>query len=251
VENAVRLDRGDLDALAQAARRHGVTVACGIHERDDAGSGGTLYNACVIYGPDGTLLNRHRKLMPTNPERMVWGAGDASGLRSVDTPCGRLGALMCWENYMPLARAALYAAGIDVYLAPTYDCGDTWIASLRHIAREGACYVVGAGVALEASDLPADLPGRAILYPNPEEWINDGDSAVAAPDGSIVAGPLRRRKGILYAEIDPGRIVSARRILDVTGHYARPDIFELDVDRRRRRAATFADDEPADTGPGD
>jgi nitrilase len=171
--------------------------------------------------------------MPTNPERMVWGMGDASGLKPVDTPVGRVGALICWENYMPLVRYALYAQGVDIYVAPTYDAGDRWVATMQHIAREGGCYVLGSGCAFKASDLPTTFPDRDRLYPNADEWINAGDSVIVAPGGKIVAGPLRNEQGVLYAEIDPALIGSARRSLDVVGHYARPDLFQLQVNQAK------------------
>lgn len=237
--NAVSLKRGDLSPLADAARQHAVTVVCGMNERDEDIGGGTIYNTVVILGADGTVLNRHRKLMPTNPERMVWGLGDGSGLKVVDTPCGRVGTLLCWESFMPLARYALYAQGIEVYIAPTYDEGNDWLGTLQHIAREGCCWVVGSGCALRGADFPSDFPEKATLYPDPEEWINPGDSVVIAPSGKIVAGPMHKETGILFAEIDTAQVAAARRSLDVVGHYARPDIFSLEVDTRPRAPATF------------
>src|SRR5206468_749540 len=184
--NAVDLAGGDLAPLREAAKRHRVSVVCGVHELDADFSRATLYNTVVTIGPDGVLLNRHRKVMPTNPERMVWGFGDASGLKAIDTPCGRVGALICWENYMPLARCALYAQGVEVYVAPTYDSGDRCTATMQHIAREGGCWVIGAGCALRASDIPDGLLGKLELFKNAEEWINPGDSVVVAPGGKIV-----------------------------------------------------------------
>jgi nitrilase len=239
LRNSVDIGRGDLKPLSEAAARRGVTIVCGMNERDGAAGGGTLYNTVVVIGPDGSLLNRHRKLMPTNPERMVWGTGDATGLRVVPTPCGRLGTLICWESYMPLARFALYGEGVEVYIAPTYDCGDGWVGTLQHIAREGRCWVVGAGVALKATDLPEDFPEKARLYPDPGEWVNKGDSVVIRPGGKVVAGPLRAEQGILYADLEPGEAGAARRTLDVAGHYARPDVFQLRVDRRPLKAVEF------------
>ena len=194
-----------------------------------------------MIGPDGTLLNRHRKLMPTNPERMVWGQGDASGLKAVETPCGRVGALICWESYMPLARAALYAQGVQLYVAPTYDSGDRWIATARHIAREGGCWVIGSGCALRGRDLAHPLLIEAGLYADPDEWVNDGDSVVVAPGGQVVAGPLRQKFGTLVADIDLERVGVAQRSLDAAGHYARPDIFRLHVDTTERRAVQTND----------
>lgn len=226
---AVSLDGAPVPALCAAAAAHGVTVVCGVVECDAVGSRGTLYNTVVVIGPDGALLNRHRKLVPTNAERTVWGQGDASGLRAVATPAGRIGTLICWESYMPLARYALFAQGIDLYIAPSYDCGDAWVGSLQHIAREGRCWVLGCGMAFQAGELPDDLPGRSLIYPDPQEWVNSGDSLVVAPDGTLVAGPLRRAQGILYADIDPARAAQERRSLDVAGHSGRPDIFELRV----------------------
>lgn len=236
---AVDLAADDLAPLRAAAREHAVTVVCGIDERDAAASRSTLYNAAVVIGPDGSLLHHHRKLLPTSPERMVWGFGDGSTLRVIDTPAGRLGVLICWENYMPLARYALYAQGVEVYVALTYDCGERWVASMQHIAREGGCWVLGSGWALRGGDVPDSLPGRAAMYPDATEWINTGDATVVAPGGRIVAGPLRREFGILYADIDLEQVGIARRSLDVAGHYARPDVFQLHVDTRPQRPAVF------------
>ncbi|MFO7628776.1 MAG: carbon-nitrogen hydrolase family protein [Prochlorococcaceae cyanobacterium] len=237
--NAVSLDGHDLSPLCEAAKKHNLTIVCGMDERDTEFSRGTIYNTVVVIGPDGALLNRHRKLMPTNPERMVWGFGDGSGLKVVDTPCGRIGTLICWENYMPLARCALYALGVEIYIAPTYDSGDKWIGTLQHIAREGGCWVVGSGVAFRGADIPDSVPGKSELYPNGEEWINPGDSVVIEPGGKIVAGPMRRELGILFAEIDLERVGAAQRSLDVVGHYSRPDIFNLHVNSNPLKPVIF------------
>ena len=238
--NAVDLGSDDLAPLCQAARQHEVTIVCGVNERDGAFSRSTLYNTVVIIGPDGALLNRHRKLMPTGPERMVWGFGDATGLKAVDTPCGRVGALICWESYMPLARCAMYAEGVEIYVAPTYDNGERCVATMQHIAREGGCWVLGSGCAFQASDIPDNVPGKAQLYPDADEWINPGDSVVVAPGGKVVAGPLHEALGILYADIDLERVGMARRTLDVVGHYARPDLFQLQVNRRPQHPVTYS-----------
>lgn len=238
--NAVDLDGDALTPLREAAARLAVTVVIGLTEIDGRFSGTTLFNTLLVIGPDGAILNRHRKLMPTNPERMVWGMGDASGLRVVDTPVGRLGGLICWETYMPLARYALYAQGMEIYVNPTWDYGDTWLASLRHIAREGGTWVIGTATALQGSDIPPDFPERDRLF-EPEEWINDGDAVVISPTGAVAAGPLNRDKAILYAEIDVEAARRARRSLDVTGHYARPDVFSLTIDRAPREPVRFED----------
>ena len=237
--NAVNLEADDLAPLRAAARKHRVTIVCGIDERDGEASRGTIYNAVVLIGPDGEIRNRHRKVMPTNPERMVWGFGDGSGLKVLDTPIGRVGALICWENYMPLARYALYGQGVEIYLAPTYDAGDGWVGTMQHIAREGRCWVVGSGFALRAADIPDSFPDKARLYPDAAEWVNKGDSVVVEPGGKIVAGPMRAELGILYAEVDPARAASARRTLDVAGHYARPDIFQLHVNTKPLKPVSF------------
>ena len=240
---AVSLAGDDLVPLRAAAREHEVTVVCGIEEIDTDFSRGTLYNSVVVIGPDGMLLNRHRKLMPTNPERMVWGLGDASGLKVVATPCGRIGTMICWESYMPLARSALYAQGVQLYVAPSFDNGERWLASMQHIAREGGCWVIGCGCALQGRDLADDQLAEALAYPDADEWVNPGDSVIVAPGGKIVAGPLREQFGVLGTEIDLERIGQAQRSLDVSGHYARPDLFRLQVNTRRFAPVEFADRE--------
>jgi nitrilase len=240
--SAVDLDADDLRPLREAAKRNSVTIVCGINERDGGFSRSTIYNTVVIIGADGALLNRHRKVMPTNPERMVWGFGDASGLKAVDTPAGRVGALICWENYMPLARCAMYAQGVDIYVAPTYDSGERWVASMQHIAREGGCWVLGSCSAFQARDLPDTMPGKAAMYPSPDEWINAGDSVIVAPSGKIVAGPLHESRDMVVADIDLAAAGTARRTLDVVGHYARPDLFQLHVNTRPSHPVVFGNE---------
>ncbi len=239
LNNAVVMESDDLTPLYEAAKKHNVTIVCGIEERDSTLSQSTIYNTVIIIGADGTLLNKHRKLMPTNPERMVWGFGDASGLKVVDTPSGRVGTLLCWENFMPLARYALYSQGVEIYIAPTYDSGDGWIGTLQHIAREGCCWVVGCGNLMKGSDIPEDFPDKEKLYPDADEWVNPGDSIVIAPGGEIVAGPMREESGILYCEVDQEKAHIAKRALDVTGHYARPDIFQLHVNTKVQSPVIF------------
>lgn len=239
-ENAVDLAKDGLAPLRKAARDNGVVLVVGFHELDSQYSGTTLFNSVAVIGSDGTLLNRHRKMMPTNPERMVWGFGDASGLKVVETPFGRIGSLICWENYMPLARHALYAQNIEIYVAPTWDCGDTWAASMNHIAREGGCWVLSSATALEVSDIPDDFPGRDTLIPD-KGWINPGDALVVKPFGGIEAGPLHEDKNLLIVELDLEQARRARKSLDVAGHYGRPDLFRLSVDRRPQPPASFDD----------
>ena len=241
-DSAVDLAKDHLQPLLDAAAKHRVAIVLGINELDSAYSGTTLFNTVLIIGPDGRILNRHRKLMPTNAERMVWGMGDASGLRVVDTPVGRIGTLICWESYMPLARYALYAQDIEIYISPTWDFGESWITAMRHIAKEGGCWVIGTATAMQGSDVPDDFPEKDRMY-RPDEWINDGDAVVVDPTGGIAAGPLNREKGILYAEIDAEMARRARRSLDVAGHYSRPDVFSFGVDRRARTPVDFDDSE--------
>jgi nitrilase len=178
--------------------------------------------------------------MPTNPERMIWGMGDATGLKVIDTPAGRLGCLICWECYMPLARYALYAQNIEIFVNPTWDYGETCLATLRHIAKEAGSWVIGTATALQGSDIPGDFPDRDRLF-EPGEWINDGDAVVIKPTGAIAAGPHKREKGILYTDIDVEAARRARRSLDVCGHYARPDIFSFSVNRKALSPVAFSD----------
>ena len=237
--NSVDLSRDGLAPLREAAREHGVVVVVGFQEIDGSVSGSTLFNSATIIDADGRIANAHRKLMPTNPERMVWGFGDGAGLNVVDTAVGRVGALICWENYMPLARFALYAQDIDIYVAPTWDSGPTWLATMQHIAREGGCWVIGCATALESSDIPEDLPHRDEVFPDADEWINPGDAVVYRPFGGVVAGPMHAEKGILTAEIDPEEARASRRKFDASGHYARPDVFTLSVNRSRQTPIAF------------
>jgi nitrilase len=222
-----------VERLGTAAAEAGAYVAIGVNEID----GGTLYNSLLYLGPDGDLLGRHRKLMPTGGERTVWGMGDGSTLDVVRTPFGVVGGLICWENYMPLARAAMYAQGVDVYLAPTWDNSDTWLATLRHIGKEGGCYVLGIAPVLRGMDVPAELRGD--IYGGEHDWMSRGLSAIIAPGGEVLAGPLAEQEGILYATIDPELAHAHRRQFDAVGHYSRPDVFNLRVDTSRRQPVTL------------
>jgi nitrilase len=215
------------DALGDIARENDVYLAVPVNERD----GGTIYNTLLYFGPDGTRLGKHRKLVATGGERLAWGMGDGSTLPVFDTPFGRLGGLICWENYMPLARAAMYEQGIDILLAPTWDNSDVWVASMRHIAKEGRCYVLGITSCLRASDVPADIPGRDEIYGGDDDWMSRGNTVIVDPYGDILAGPISETEGILYAEVDVATVRASRREFDVVGHYARPDVFKLSVRR--------------------
>lgn len=227
--NSVDLGRNDLTPVQQAAREHGVVVVMGHQEIDSAFSGSTLYNSVAIIDADGRLLNNHRKLMPTCPERTVWGCGDGSTLKVVETAVGRVGALICWESYMPLARYALYAQNIEIYVAPTWDSGPFWLNAMQHIAREGGCWTVGCATTCNVSDIPEDLPYREELFPDSQEWINPGDAAIYKPFAGLHAGPMSEEKGFLYSDIDLEEVKASRRRFDATGHYARPDVLQLRV----------------------
>lgn len=230
VEQAVSLPGHELAPLQEAAREAGVFVAMGVNERNAEASATSLFNTVVLMGPDGEVVAKHRKLVPTGPERLVWAQGDGSTLSPVGTPLGRFGMLICWENYMPLARYALYAQGMDVLLAPTYDEGETALCSVRHIAKEGRVYVASASLVLHVDHVPK-AHGLAELVAG-RDWIKNGDSAIAAPSGALIAGPLQREEGILYADIDLAAVTGSRWNLDVAGHYARPDVFHFGLRRR-------------------
>lgn len=227
LENAVEIPGPATDALGKAAKQAKAYVSMGVNERDPYGS--TIYNTQVYFGPDGRIIGKHRKLMPTGAERLVWGMGDGSTLDVYETPFGRLGGLTCWENYMPLARYAMYAKGVDIWVAPTWDQGDTWVATLRHIAKEGRVFVVGVAPLLRGSDVPDDVPGGE-LWGGEDDWMNRGYSCIVAPSGELLAGPLVEEEGILYAELDASTARASRHEFDATGHYSRPDVFRLTVD---------------------
>lgn len=237
-ENSVVVPGPDTAVLAGLARGAGLYLSVGVTERDGEFGRGTLYCTQLLFGPDGALLDRHRKLKPTGSERLIWGEGDGSTLSVVDTPLGRTGALICWENYMPLARMALYTQGVQLYLAPTADAREQWQATLRHIALEGRCFVLGCNQFVRRDDYPADLPLRHELADQPP-MMSRGGSVIISPLGDVLAGPLWDEEGILCAELDLDLITRAKLDFDVAGHYGRPDIFRLEVDRRPRPPVDF------------
>jgi nitrilase len=240
-ENAVVIGGPATDRLAAIAAEHGVWLVVGVDEREAHGA--TIYNTVLYFAPDGALAGRHRKLMPTGAERTVWGMGDGSTLAVVDAGRARIGGLICWENYMPLARFHLYAQGVDVWLAPTLAQGDGWIATMRHLARENRMFVVGVNPVLHADQVPAGFPARdRLLAPGYLEqngpWLDEGNTVLVAPDGSVLAGPVREREETLIADLDLRTVAAARRHMDPVGHYHRPDIFRLCVDTSARPAVT-------------
>jgi len=229
--NSVSIPGPEASRLAEAAGDHGVTVAIGVNERNVESSDSTMYNTLLYLGADGRVLGRHRKLIPTAGERLVWGPATGSDLRVFDLPFGRLSGLICWENYMPLARYSLWAMGTQIYVAPTWDRGEPWISTMRHIAKEGRSFVIGACQVLRLDDIPNDLDFKKDYLTGADDILNPGLSVIVDPDGRIVAGPLDGEEGILYAEVEPSQLVGPRWQLDVAGHYGRPDVFELRVHR--------------------
>jgi nitrilase len=223
---SLELPGPDADRLGAVAREHGVWLVLGVNELDPERPG-TLYNSLLYYSPQGELALHHRKLIPTNHERLVWGQGDGRGLRAIETQLGRIGGLICWENYMALARFSLYESGVEIYIASTADDGDKWQATLVHIARESRAFVIAPSHFQRASSYPADFPLRALL--EGKDILGRGGSAILAPDGSYLAGPLYDEEGILYAELDPDLLLHARQRFDPAGHYHRPDVLQLTV----------------------
>jgi nitrilase len=223
---SVEVPGPDADRLGEIAREHGVWLVTGVNERDPERPG-TLYNALLYHAPDGRLALHHRKLVPTNHERLVWGQGDGRGLRAIETGLGRVGGLICWENYMPLARFSLYESGVEIYIASTADDGEAWQATLVHIARESRAFVVAPSHFQRASAYPDDFPLRELIAER--DVIGRGGSAILAPDGSYLAGPLYDEEGVLTARLEPDRLWEERQRFDPVGHYHRPDVLGLMV----------------------
>jgi nitrilase len=237
-ESAIDVPGADTDLLGEIAKEAGVYLIIGVVERDQDYSHSTLYNSMIYIGPDGRLLGKHRKLMPTGSERLLWGQGDGSTLTVIETPFGRIGGLICWENYMPLARTAMYAKGIDILLTPTADARDTWQATLKHIACEGRCYVLSSNQFVTKDSYPADLNGYAELAQDPETLCRGG-SAIVGPLGEYVTEPVYGEETILYADLDMSLVTESRFDFDVVGHYNRPDVFQLHVNETKQSIVTF------------
>ena len=228
LDNAVSVPDESTERLCEAARAGGISVAIGVNERNRESSGASLFNTLLFISDRGELLGAHRKLMPTGGERTVWAQGDGSTLFAFDTAAGRLGGLLCWENYMPLARQAMYQLGTQVHAAPTWDSSEGWLLAMRHIAREGGMFVVSCCQALRMDEIPDRYDFKA-LYPPGREWVNKGNSCIVDPTGKLLAGPLAEAQDILYAELDLGLVAAAKRMFDAAGHYARPDVFRFAV----------------------
>jgi nitrilase len=236
-ESSVDVPGPAVEELGRTARENNVYLVIGVVERD----GGTLYCSVLFFAPDGRFLGKHRKIMPTGSERLVWGFGDGSTLPVFNTGLGKVGAVICWENYLPLLRATMYAKGIEIYCAPTADCRDSWLATVRHIAVEGRCFVLSSNQFNRRRDFPENYD--ASFGSDPDAVVTSGGSCIVDPFGKFLAGPNTEGEVILTAEIDRDQIIRGKYDLDVVGHYARPDIFRLHVDERPKRpVSTHAND---------
>lgn len=237
--SAIDIPGAETETWGELAKELGVYLVIGVVERDREYSTGTLYNSIVYIGPDGRLLGTHRKLVPTGSERLLWGQGDGSTLTVIDTPFGRIGGLICWENYMPLARMAMYAQGIGIYLAPTADARDTWQATIRHIACEGRCFVIACNQFATKASYPVDVACYEDIKGDPD-MLCRGGSAIVGPLGEYVVEPLYNEEGILIATLDLSEVAQSRFDFDVTGHYSRPDVFQLIVNDKKQEVVRTA-----------
>lgn len=248
--HSVTIPGPETEALGRVARECGVTVAIGVNERNSEASDTTLFNTLLYIGPDGRVLGRHRKLVPTTAEKLVWGRGDGSDLEVYSLPFGRLGGLICWENYMPLARYALSAWGAQFHAAPTWDRGEPWLSTMRHVAKEGRAFVLGSCQAFHLDDVPDRLSFKRDYLGEIDGWLNPGGTVICDPDGKVVAGPAYEEETILYADVLPDQLVGPRWQIDVAGNYARPDVFELRVHRRAKPVLTIVEPEDGERDPG-
>lgn len=228
VENAVSIPDDSTNKLCEAAKKAQINVVIGLHERNSETSSASLFNSLLFIGENGKILGKHRKLIPTGGERLIWGQGDGSTLAAYDTSSGRIAGLICWENFMPLARNAIYELGTQILVSPTWDKSPNWMQTMQHVAREGGMFVISCCMVLKIDDIPDTYEFKK-LYPEGREWINVGNSAIIAPNGKVIAGPLEAEEGMVYAEINLKDIVKAKRMFDVVGHYSRPDVFAFHV----------------------
>jgi nitrilase len=234
-ESAVRVPGPDCDSIGSVARDHGIHIVAGVIERD----GGTLYCTALMFGPNGQLLGKHRKLMPTAMERVIWGSGDGSTLPVIPTKLGRIGSVICWENYMPLLRTAMYAKGVELYCAITVDDRETWLPTVRHIALEGRCFVLSACQFLKRTDLPEGYPTER--FPPSQEELIRGGSCIVGPLAEVLVGPRNGEECVLVADLDRRQLARAKFDFDVVGHYSRPDVFRLEVNEQSMKPVVFVD----------
>jgi len=232
VENAISIPDKATNLLCKAAKTAGINVVIGMHERNSETSNTSLYNSLLFIDEQGQILGKHRKLIPTGGERLIWAQGDGSTLQSYNTSVGKIAGLICWENFMPLARNIIYESGAQILAAPTWDKSPNWMQSMQHTAREGGLFVISTCMALNMNDIPDEYEFKK-LYPEGREWINVGNSCIIAPNGKLIAGPLEGKEGILYADINLQEIIKAKRMFDVVGHYSRPDVFEFSIKHKK------------------
>lgn len=230
VESAVSVPDDSTDKLCRSAKAAGINVVIGMNERNTGKSSASLYNSLLFINSEGKITGVHRKLMPTGGERLIWAQGNGTTLKSYDTTAGKIAGLICWENYMPLARTAIYETGAQILAAPTWDKSPNWLESMKHIAREGGLFVVSACMAIKKNDIPDEYEFKN-LYPADKEWINTGNSCIIDPKGKYLAGPLDAQLDILYAELNMNEIIEAKRMFDVAGHYSRPDVFNFSINK--------------------
>ncbi len=228
VENAISVPDDSTTKLCKAAKVANINIVMGMHEKNTETSNASLYNSLLFISDKGEIMGKHRKLIPTGGERLIWAQGDGSTLKTYDTSIGKLGGLVCWETFMPLVRNALYKKGIQILANPTWDKSDNWLISMQHIAREGGMFIVSTCQTVKIDDIPDEYEFKN-LYAKDREWINVGNSCIVGPNGKIIAGPLEAKEGILYADIDLNEIISAKRMFDVVGHYSRPDVFDFNL----------------------
>lgn len=231
VENSVSVPDNSTELLCKTAKENNINVVIGMNERNSESSNSSIFNTMLFIDDQGEIIGKHRKLMPTGGERLIWAQGDGSDLKSYQTSAGKLGGLICWENYMPLARTAMYESGMQILAAPTWDKSPNWQSSMQYIAREGGVFVISVCMAFSMEDLPDRFDFKK-LYPEGRGWINQGNSLIIAPNGKILAGPLEAEEGILYADIDLNDIIAAKRMFDAVGHYSRRDVFKFEVKQK-------------------
>jgi nitrilase len=228
LQNAISVPDEATKQISVAAKKNKMHVVIGISERNTESSNSSLFNSILFFDDKGSLIGKHRKLIPTGAERIVWAQGDGSTLNVYDTSVGKIGGLACWENFMPLARTALYKQGIQILAAPTWDSSEAWQISMRHQAKEGGIFVINCCQAIRMKEILNKYEFKS-FYPGEREWINKGNSCIIDPKGNIIAGPIAEKEEIIYADIDLDVIAEAKWIFDVSGHYSRPDVFEFGV----------------------
>ena len=234
VENAVSIPDDSTKKLCNAAKKAKINVVIGLHERNSETSSASLFNSLLFIADNGLILGKHRKLIPTGGERLIWSQGDGSTLSSYDTSAGKIAGLICWENFMPLARNAIYELGTQILVSPTWDKSPNWIQTMQHVAREGGLFIISTCMALKMDDIPDHYEFKK-MYPEGREWINVGNSSIIAPNGKIITGPLEAEEGILYADINLNDIIKAKRMFDVVGHYSRPDVFNFNLNKSNKK----------------